>query len=1598
MFSCLMILLALNGNTMTQAQKAQALAMVDKLFAQTIKRDAPQIVNEKHVTTTPKGLHVWLKRSYQNIPFVEAQPAAVHLDSELRVIAYELPVPVVSILPQVTPSEELLLPLLQEVSADHGTALQLVEKKPYYFVDTVGAWPRLRLVLAGSSSSEALWVDVDPRSLQIVKNFAPNLSATGQGQVWRRNPVAAAQGLEFGPNLINVDLEDLDGSGYLRGAYVDIPTTALYHQPLESASRNNIAYTPGMAFEPSLQFHYDPSDLRFEEVSVYYWITAAQHFLQDHGFHIREYPILVQPHWFGSSNATYFTGLNFIGFGDGVIDTAEDADIVVHEYGHAILDDLVGESFYNDSGAMFHEGFADFFSYLVTDSMVERFGPDRYPELLGEMLGSYRSGSPGYERSLLHPGHKYPYLHNEPHKDGQLWSSLFFELSEEFGADWVTHLLFETLNRANSARPDVMAKLLLDINRELFSNVNAERLRQALEARGFLGTETADLQVLAVGHELVLEEGELWGRFQVNGTLQPVALKVEPLDVGAYYSFALAKNHLPTNSEYDTLVPPNGGPWSTVLAVSGTRPTLEEGAVYYFKLSCDRPVRIRLLPASPATLPELAADMPQQLAVSSNAPVFFRIRGLNTYSRILIDPQISGNGLYMVSLAADAPYTYEDAPNGEILALESQSGPLLLDLSTYFPNVDEIYLTVDSRYYGLDGTGVITWTGVGQRDSDPRLEIDEAHLVQLTPYDRDWYFDLAAPAPALKISTDATHPFNVEVDQSQGLAPNPMATLQDGVYTVILNPDNWVLQAQSILTSFQVEPGRYRIEIAGADWGSCPIQIQVLSPPVVPTLPESGLIKRSLLPNELLHYHFKLPAWAQDIRIQQMQLGAEDNITVFIHQHEPYNNSRLPYRGTLEAKALLYRASAPIFELDPYYNREALFLPGVDYELWFYNSGTSPVGLDAQVSFSNQLPLVPDLANGMRVQIPTSGFEYLFQDQEYQVPFRINPPPGTKRVVFSFDELRDADRVLLTTQGLDQRAASRPLYQVVLDRNELRFDPEHPFIIYFNYAPTYPGSPEPSFRVHISYHFDSNMNGVITPDQPVFEDGLPSSYPLPLALQVPPDTRKIELAWLPLEKPLDVKVRLQAQPGRELPSDVSVLDETLFGGRSDFSLSGKTPYEALPDENWTVRLRMPFAASYYVGFFPGALPFPFKLAARYSSLDGARDFSIPSAIGSTMIEDNQFRVVNPGRATQSATWRLAGKRYQVEISPKGFIDIPITPGSTLHFEAEGPLLVFQAMRGAGWLSLAGTPAVREATYLLPHISPDSSDWRCYLDCIQAGVSPLTLNHSSETEEIQPGLSLLSNQEASSTWRRLNTGLTADGLFQETTLSAVQFWQNGTQVVQDFPHAKGSSTYFVPHLPDNPDWWSGLVLSNPGDRSSNVTLRAFANGQPIPQVFNLTLAPGESKAGLMDQFVPEGFTSSSLSWMRIDATDAIVALSFIGDLRNVDTAGFSLPDRDGRVLVFSGSLNQANHGWALVNTVNQKGSVVISAYDREGHVEATLTHYMQPYDRYLFLISDLGLTPGQDYLLRIESADLRLVGLQLDVNGAQLAGEVAQVIE
>lgn len=89
------------------------------------------------------------------------------------------------------------------------------------------------------------------------------------------------------------------------------------------------------------QFHFTRDSASFEDVNVMYHITQHREHLVNLGYpNLPSYQIEIDPHALQGSDQSFFTTNNTphrIYMGEGGVDDAEDADVILHEFSHAVI-------------------------------------------------------------------------------------------------------------------------------------------------------------------------------------------------------------------------------------------------------------------------------------------------------------------------------------------------------------------------------------------------------------------------------------------------------------------------------------------------------------------------------------------------------------------------------------------------------------------------------------------------------------------------------------------------------------------------------------------------------------------------------------------------------------------------------------------------------------------------------------------------------------------------------------------------------------------------------------------------------------------------------------------------------------------------------------------------------------------------------------------------------------------------------------------------------------------------------------------------------------------------------------------------------------
>ena len=311
-------------------------------------------------------------------------------------------------------------------------------------------------------------------------------SASGTGQVFFPNPVASLQNqsltdqkdanyAELQPAYRMVTLTNLDGSGYLRGDWANV-----------------VSSTGDLAFSPDNTFIFTRDDDRFEQVMAYYWVTEAQKYIQSLGFGSNLRPINMESqdvriNQWGVDNSFSWDKKDLMRFGKGGVDDAEDAEVILHEYGHAIQDSQMtpfgGFGTSLEAGAI-GEGFGDYWAVTVSSVIA----PTADPACVADWDSvSYTAITPHCLRrvdtNLYYPQD----LNGRVHHDGQIWSRALWDIRLKLGNLTADTIILEAqFDFSPDTDMPAAAQATVAAAQRLFNPGVANQVRQAFQARGIL--------------------------------------------------------------------------------------------------------------------------------------------------------------------------------------------------------------------------------------------------------------------------------------------------------------------------------------------------------------------------------------------------------------------------------------------------------------------------------------------------------------------------------------------------------------------------------------------------------------------------------------------------------------------------------------------------------------------------------------------------------------------------------------------------------------------------------------------------------------------------------------------------------------------------------------------------------------------------------------------------------------------------------------------------------------------------------------------------------------------------------------------------------
>lgn len=227
-------------------------------------------------------------------------------------------------------------------------------------------------------------------------------------------------------------------------------------------------------------FFFTRSKIGFKEVMAMYHIYALQQYVQQLGFNnLVNYQLNVDPHASTADQSffSYSDGDTVLKFGLGGVPDAEDADVIVHEYTHAISFSLNSDGITSIERRALEEGICDAVSCIYSKKLSTYnwrniFGWDGHNEFWDGRNGS---SAKTYDDKI-----------GDNYSDSEIWSSAMNNLTETIGEDAVIRLLFSIIPQFTpfTTMPQA-AHLMYDADSLLFQKANQGYLALEFNARRF---------------------------------------------------------------------------------------------------------------------------------------------------------------------------------------------------------------------------------------------------------------------------------------------------------------------------------------------------------------------------------------------------------------------------------------------------------------------------------------------------------------------------------------------------------------------------------------------------------------------------------------------------------------------------------------------------------------------------------------------------------------------------------------------------------------------------------------------------------------------------------------------------------------------------------------------------------------------------------------------------------------------------------------------------------------------------------------------------------------------------------------------------------
>jgi len=319
-----------------------------------------------------------------------------------------------------------------------------------------------------------------------------------------------------------------DGKWVLEGPHVRI---------VGRNSGGTTVYTPPAVDGPD-DFFFNRADDEFEAVNAYYHIDKSQRYVQALGIaDVQNTGLDVNPQGVTRDNSFYFPSQNMIIFGTGGVDDAEDPSVVIHEYGHALLNGAAPGLTGTQEGLALHEGFSDYwqgsyYRHLVESGQTLR-DDWRWIFLWDAGEGAIWSGR-YLENNGTYPADVCTATSNSCgsgviYDDGMLWAATLMQIWDQLGREHTDELVL--LSHYYLSAPATFAdaaQAVIQADTDYFGGANLGLLIDIFGARGLID---ASAYGPVINHDPLLSTESSGGTVVVQASVAGVSSEIASVEL-----------------------------------------------------------------------------------------------------------------------------------------------------------------------------------------------------------------------------------------------------------------------------------------------------------------------------------------------------------------------------------------------------------------------------------------------------------------------------------------------------------------------------------------------------------------------------------------------------------------------------------------------------------------------------------------------------------------------------------------------------------------------------------------------------------------------------------------------------------------------------------------------------------------------------------------------------------------------------------------------------------------------------------------------------------------------------------------------------------